>query len=691
MTIELDNRWGYIYNLNTGQDLELNFSDMQYFTVDFWIKCSNNDPKRINNEKPAKDSKRIDSEKFLENININGITIFKHVHLPINEWQHIVTTNGQRGYLNPSLFIYLNGIYQSNVELEEYHGLSIKIHNTLSIEESSKCKHFSIKESSLSFVHNTSLLIGKIKVYNRILTHQEILENYKNLASLYRSLTIYGIEITNGLILSLPSGKNSKYIRQSNETIVPSEMLDVEVISDRRKKCTIPRLNFDIRPSSRLKKEIKSNNSYMNFDSLRSNNQPNSLRDPLIREIIVLNDTSRLNSDLEQPDIGIGKRKTRILLDYLKGNPKLFIEVLNSDILTIEQLQKLADLIQLESSQNQRGGSLNNRTTTSTSTGSQPGEMPAQIVNTVNSLYRLIHTKNNQYNSVYNKLKALNAKIVAEEQTCAHNQGMNIQHISLNSETSIPYSHLVNGTSTPPELHGSVKSSKADKYEHLFSTILQNQREILGLLLKNGRCIGHINRNDGRIVRYSNDSLIEKLPIFANTTIPRSKNNNRLTKILINADLYNTDIANINRRNKRLEKDKLKRRIYMIPRYTLSGGSRNEYLNSDMQPIYQGINQQNEAISYLMKDLNSHEIYYYPIETTKIINNVPLIAVIATPNTSTSTNTNSNARVEGMSRTDSKCLPVSKEEQVLSSINHGLSEEHFCLRNPVLDQNWVNM
>lgn len=634
MSIELDNRWGYLYNLSGTDDLKIKFDLLERYTIDIWLKF--NHLKYMKNicinGKPVHRSNRCSSCISEEHQYVSDV--FK-----IDQWHHLVITNYQPGDLNPSLTLYLNGRLNKKINQPFSVGKSLNL----------KCKSINrkidLRTGSQTGLSTDDFLIACIKIYNRILNQQEILENYKNLAKKYQGITITGQKITNGLIFEGP------YIGIQEGSQVGSES------------------------NSNIK--IKSNNSYMN--------KTNEVKYIIMNNPIEKKKSKRRNTDgidlddlvirydrKDKPDIGIGARKTKILLDYLRSDPQLFIQVLQSDILTTQQLSELSTLLtkKIRMDRGMYGGNKTDKSNDQNST------YPTNVVNVVERLYRLIHTKNDNYQSVYTRLKSLNAKIAEEE-------------ISRQIKTYPPSTERLNGringlivrsSKLVSEQNGSNKpniSNGQNVNDQLFTVILNNQKEILGLLLKDRKCVGHINRDNGKIIEYE-----------------RIKSN-RPVKILMNPDLYMNDIINIYRRNKLNRMNRLRiGRKYVTS--DLFGGSnpddQDDYSNDDIliNSIGQGINTNGNTISYIVQDPSSKEKYYYPIKETKVINQIPVIAIItANPSVNPISTAKPLSTVNPVITSESS-RPVSKEMQVLSSVNHGTSEENFCVRNPIYDQNWVN-
>ena len=514
--MEKDVRWGLIYNLYK-RNINISFTSNE-FTIEIWIRF---------NKISDSNNIFINNNPLISLISVSDFEKYK--------WYQIIITNKIIGSIDTVYKVYIN------TNIIDTNNTNINNNSDNYMDNNNKITSNLINE----FLTEDSTIIGCINIYNRILTNDEMIENYYNKAPIYHGLDILRPMIDYGLIYS-----NFKFIKNNISNI-------------------------------NMNKNMNKCNCKNNYNENNYNENNNYLRN-------IRNDIDDKVSCNNKPNIGIGEKKTKLLLRYLKNDPNKFVELLNSDILSVEQLTELLKYI------NNNNINVNNKNinyniyenfvnytdntnnSNNTTNNNNTNNVSPDVYNAVTLLYNLIHKKNNKLNTIYNKIQRINSQLLSESESESESRNK--------SNTNTNNANNANNANTTNNIN---KITKTNRKEDKFLKLLEKQTELLGLILnsKNGDCVGHINRN-GNITEYITDIYTD---------------NNKPLKILMNPRTYLNDIENINA---------------------------NKIDNSDKFKIGQCINNNGNSISYITSDILNKNHKYIPIKESKIDDTVPIIALI---------------------------------------------------------------
>jgi len=347
-----DERWGNYLNIanNTIKFDNLKFGNT--YTIDLWFKLHYYPLIKENNTKNRTLLTLGNKSKIhYDNNHIYiGITSNKY---PQDEWFHLCIVCGDDSYTasGGAGKLYINSrVSDSSLDLPSDFN-EITIGNTVPAGWYS--------QNNPAYIDN---MLGAVKIYGRALDTYEVGNNYMSLAQNYGlSVDVKSPYIKTGLLLDLQPNplKVMKKNKKDNYKTMSSDLQQLTALfaqlhnelkqaspassTNTSVKCRDVAIAGNKKPTASDLIMLSANPEYF----MKMLRQPELKLDEATKKIYLSRESCSSN---EISDILSNQLKANLLLSYLKQNPKNFIELINTNIMSIDQLAQLNVLLKNQQS-----------------------------------------------------------------------------------------------------------------------------------------------------------------------------------------------------------------------------------------------------------------------------------------------------------------------------------------------------
>ena len=603
----LDQRWGGHLDIGKNGNVIVPLKKMlDQYTIELWIRLKSYpiirkvqrpqrqsliDPQllEIGNVRVTYDNKKI---KFKDGH--TGQTVF--VNYTAEEWFQLAITNGQVGQLGYDFgTIYINGKKLNETMVFPAEIRTIRIGNTLQKSDQIRI--------NLKYPSNSSL--GLVRVYHKILDQHEVYNNFLAQGRKYGLLMqTEAAPIKGGLRMELIADKGNvrhghwystqclrkRRLKESEKNIASRYNMDKEL---NELKNILQSIHGHARPSalakppSKTQKEVAGNIIVLSRNPEMFLRQLESPPDKVTKQLI--QQTQAPPQETDYVSIFSNPFKLKLLVVYLQAQPKHFLSLLKSNVLTNEQLVLLHNAMQGQTA------------------GATAAARPAigGFQSNINPL---------QYNKYDAAMTLLENKIQGAPSQRETRSGLRQLATATGQIADIMnYNHAKmlhhERQAEKQELMGTIDSlnnrvTDTNKRFQKLEELLARQRSLLGLMIskRNGKCVGAIDRK-GKIKHCAHRDAQSPYDI------------------IVNKDVYQLNLGNILRQ-------------HQMHGATVKTIAKQVATSKNMSLLGQCINAGGKTIGLIVRQDKAN--HYIPTVESEPMKGLPILAILTPNSTSAS-------------------------------------------------------